>query len=97
MSSKRRTKKQKILAGTRRTPLTLQTTGGNTQFSISTNIESLKEKISVASPIRTSPSHTYVFRDARNTVTITLILIALDISLYFLLKQAIIKIPGIGF
>ena len=97
MSSKRRTKKQKILAGTRRTPLTLQTTGGNTQFSIVTEIQSPKEEVVNANPIRRSLSHTYVIHDARNTITITLILIAFDISIYFLLKQAIINIPGIGF
>lgn len=97
--AKRRTKKEKLRAAHRHSDFSvLNTTNieGKTQFSITTQqvkTSDIKTRINT----NPTPSYTYVVHDARNTITITMALLVLDALIYFLLKQAIISIPGIGF
>lgn len=97
MANKRRTRKQKLVATTRHNyegQLTITTSGGQTHIRINNSAEKV-ENPTKQSTQRTS--HTYVLPDVRNTLTITSILIILDIAIYFILKLRFISIPGIGF
>ena len=96
MSKNRRTKKQKIEAQSRHIPLVVSTSG-QAHFRVQTAAPERPTHTTTATSNFSVPSHAHVIHDARNTLTITTILIAFDLVIYFLLKLRFINIPGIGF
>jgi hypothetical protein len=95
MARNRRTKKQKIAASVRQTPLVITTSGGQTHISV--NSVSDSSTVSTPSHNFSTPSHTYVARDIRYTLAVTTLLVLADLAIYFLLKLRFVNIPGIGF
>jgi hypothetical protein len=95
MSKKRRTRKQKVIASTRQTPLVISTHSGETQFTIEAPIAvSEPRKASTALAV---PSYSYVLHDAQKTLVITAVLVVIDLVIFYTLKLKILNIPGIGF
>ena len=96
--AKRRTKKQKVAASTRHnfeSVLTIRSEGSQTRFTLPTAQTSPTE-------VKTAPrvivhSYAYVLHDAKNTLIITVLLVALDIAIYSFLKLRLLSIPGVGF
>ncbi len=95
MSKKRRTKKEKILATSRHDfSQALSYSPINIQEVIST--PKLSENKVTQSKVETY-NYSYVAKDMRSTAMITLILIAIDIVLFFVLKLGIVNLKGITF
>ena len=90
MAKNRRTKKQKIAAAARHTPLVITTSGGQTHISVAP----IHENTTASTAVRTTPtmSHAYVVQDIRRTLSITTALVALDVVAYFLLKLRFVNI-----
>ena len=94
MSKKRKTKKEKIAAASRQTVLKIQ--NSSEEFShVSIMVPEYKE--TETQRPHTSHNYSYVVKDIRKTLMITLFLIALDIAIFFILKLGIVKIADIAF
>jgi hypothetical protein len=96
MSSKRRTRKQKVTASARHNFSQILTVG-NQQVRIAVPSQNAEDQTPNRSTHFQTVSHAYVATDVRKTLTITTVLIALDIILYFILKLSIVNFPGINF
>ena len=93
MSKKRQTKKQKVQASTRHDFTNVLTFGGQ-QIQIAAIPTSINNQPPAIPAIH---NYSYVTADVKKTIFITSILLGLNIAIFFLLKLAIITIPGIVF
>ncbi len=94
MSKKRKTKKQKIQASTRHDYANVLTFA-NQQIQLAP--VDITSSIKPTASYATVTDYSYVAADVRKTIFITIALLALNIAIYFILKLAIITIPGIVF
>jgi hypothetical protein len=93
MSKKRRTKKEKLIAGSRRV-ITQNSSGA---YSLSSE-DQIASNITQIKPIRNSSSaYSYVIADSQKTVFIVSLLIAINLLLSFLLQKQLLRFPFFGF
>lgn len=97
MSKKRRTRKEKMVAVTRHNFRNVLVTPQVNEIKNEIKIETL-----IAKEVKTQThtdirSYAYVAGDIRNTLLITLILIAADIAIFAFLKLKLINLFGIMF
>lgn len=90
MSKKRQTRKEKLVAQSRRESITPP------QYSISSFINAPKKEFSPT--ISAKPhSYAYVITDTQHTLIITLVILLLNSLAYVLLQKHVINIPFLGF
>ncbi len=86
--AKRKTRQQKIASDQRR-PIS----GENTfVFSLANS-----SKIPQKTIIKTTTMYPYLIKDLTKTAILTAIIVTFQLSLFFLLKSHIIRIPGLGY
>ena len=93
MSKKRRTRKEKMAAVTRH---------DFGSILVAPQVNEIKIETPIAEEVKTQTridvrSYAYVVNDIRNTLTITLILIAANIAIFAFLKLKLINLFGIVF
>lgn len=90
MSKKRQTRKEKLVAQSRRE------TSTSPQYSISSFVNSPKKDFSpIISP--KPHSYAYVITDTQHTLIVTLVILLLNSLAYVLLQKHVINLPFLGF
>ncbi|MBI2614029.1 MAG: hypothetical protein HYW62_04635 [Candidatus Levybacteria bacterium] len=87
MSKYKKTRQEKIIADFNRQVYSLE----------KKNIFSLKNNYPTTIVYNDTASYSYVFRDVSKTLILTLILIGLQIILFFLLKKQVLLIPNLNY
>lgn len=88
MTKKRRTRKEKIVASSQ---------SGNYDFVFDIDSTIKTSKIKSLEKSKPDNNYTYVLKDARNTLLVTIAIIAANLLLFIALKQGYIDLFGLKF
>lgn len=86
--AKRKTRQQKIASDQRR-PISGESTF---VFSLANS-----PKMPQKTLVKTTTMHPYLIKDLKKTAILTAMIVAFQFSLFFLLKNHILRIPGLGY